>query len=71
MMLLRKFLRWSYKNADDKREFYIRKRMMRIHEMDSEISPVPPVVNLEFVASKPYTFSRVETISVRPKPLHF
>jgi len=69
MMLLRKFLSWSYKNANDKRELNIRERMMRIHEIDSRLSFVP--LNVEFVIEKPYTFSRVETISVRPKPLHF
>ena len=69
MMLLRKFLSWSYKNANDKRELNIRERMMRIHEMDSVLSSVP--LNVEFVIGKPYLFSKVETISVRPKPLHF
>ena len=69
MMLLRKFLSWSYKNANDKRELNIRERMMRIHEIDSRLSFVAPTV--EFVIEKPHTFSRVETISVRPKPLHF
>ena len=49
----------------------VRDRMLRIKKMDSKISPVPPRFELEFLASKPYKFSRVETISLRPKPLHF
>lgn len=68
-MMLRKFLSWNYKNADDRRELNIRNRMMRIHEMDSVLSFVAPTV--EFVIEKPTHFSRVETINVRPKPLHF
>ena len=70
-MTLRNFLSWCYKNTNSKREMNIRERMMKIHEMDSVISPVPPVFEMEFVATKPYTFSRVETISVRPKPLGY
>ena len=53
------------------RRVSVRDRMLRIKKMDSVISAVPPRFELEFVASKPYRFSRVETISVLPKPLHF
>ena len=68
-MFLRKFLSWCYKNADDRREFRLRDRMLKIHNMDLTLNEAHPI--LEFVASKPYEFSRVETINVLPKPLVF
>ncbi len=42
-MVLRKFLSWCYKNADDKRELVLRKktalrnRLLYVHDIDTEI----------------------------------
>ena len=42
-MVLRKFLSWCYKNADDRRELVLRKktalrnRLLYVHDIDTEI----------------------------------
>ena len=42
-MMLRKFLSWCYKNADDKRELVLRKRetlrqrLLNLHVVDNEL----------------------------------